>query len=292
MQVSIFGAKVTYFKKPDYFKLKTFEENNLSKDKDQEFNVTFGTKRSSRMSKAKSKEAVTATETIFDNISSFESLDNSYSPSTEFLLYLPLGCNRFTNKLENAYPISTLLHEEEISSMKNYAQEVLSMIPVSVDNEDLSQFYIASINRLSHKSIQNICLLMFADGLIELLKLRSADLNYVRNLDIYPNCVIINDKVLDNFIEYTSTGPDLTSKMKDKALCHIIIIMILSNMNVLDLSWITPFISMNCQKRLIVLMRIVGASPLKEDKYKYTLKIPLASLPQLNKKLKHSKRPR
>lgn len=33
--------------------------------------------------------------------------------------------------------------------------------------------------------------------------------------------------------------------------------------------------------RLVVLMKIVGATQLKDDRTKYTLKIPLASLPQV-----------
>lgn len=36
-------------------------------------------------------------------------------------------------------------------------------------------------------------------------------------------------------------------------------------------------------------MRIVGATPLKEDKTKFTLKIPLATLPQYSKKKQLSK---
>lgn len=70
----------------------------------------------------------------------------------------------------------------------------------------LSKFFIASINRLPHKTIQNICLLTFADALLVLLKMKSGSLNYNKYLNIYPNCQLINDKVLDNFLDYTITG--------------------------------------------------------------------------------------
>lgn len=69
----------------------------------------------------------------------------------------------------------------------------------------LSKFFITNLNKLPHKTIQNICLLTFADGLIELLRLKSHELN-ARNIEIYPNSEVINDKVLDNFVEYTVTG--------------------------------------------------------------------------------------
>lgn len=42
---------------------------------------------------------------------------------------------------------------------------------------------------------------------------------------------------------------DLTSKMKDKAICHLVIIMLLTNVNVIELNWLTPFIPQNSHKR-------------------------------------------
>lgn len=38
--------------------------------------------------------------------------------------------------------------------------------------------------------------------------------------------------------------------------------------------------------RLILLMKLVGATPLKDDKTRYILKIPLATLPSFNKQPK------
>lgn len=71
--------------------------------------------------------------------------------------------------------------------------------------DSFSDFFITNINRLSHKTIQNICLITFADGLIELLKKRKTDLNY-NNAIIYPNSEEINNKLIDHFIEYSVTG--------------------------------------------------------------------------------------
>lgn len=132
------------------------------------------------------------------------------------------------------------------------------------------------MNRLSHKTAQNICLLTFADGLVELLKTKPDHLNYGNNI-IYINSNIINDKILDNFVEYNVVGRlvffknfnddlyiiyfyiilytffniprDLTSKMKDKAVCHIIIIITILNMFTIDLSWVSPFLPSSSQKR-------------------------------------------
>lgn len=70
----------------------------------------------------------------------------------------------------------------------------------------LSKFFVSSVNRLSHKSVQNICLITFADGLIELLKKKPKELNSKKNNKIYPASEIINDKLLDNFFEYSVTG--------------------------------------------------------------------------------------
>lgn len=68
-----------------------------------------------------------------------------------------------------------------------------------------SEFFITNVNKLSHKTIQNICLLTYADGLIELLKKKKSDLNYA-NMIIYPNSEEINTKLMDHFIEYSITG--------------------------------------------------------------------------------------
>lgn len=68
-----------------------------------------------------------------------------------------------------------------------------------------SHFFVENANRLAHKTIQNICLLTFADGLVELLKIKSANLNH-RNNEIYPYSEVINDKLLDNFLEYNVAG--------------------------------------------------------------------------------------
>lgn len=72
---------------------------------------------------------------IYYNISA-SMLDSSYSQTSELLMYLPLGCNRFSNKIENVYPISTLLYEHEIDQMTDYAKEIISMIPLCNDNEE------------------------------------------------------------------------------------------------------------------------------------------------------------
>lgn len=287
-KVSVYSTKVTYLKKPDYFKMKTFEDQTLT-DKNEEFDSVFGTKKSARISKSKVNDVVDVSTDVLNNISfSSDVLESSFSKISEFLIYLPQGCNRFSNKLELVYPVSTLLLENEINLMTDYAKEVISMLPISCDNEDFSTFFITNLNRISHKTIQNICLLTFADGLIELLRIKSTHLN-IGNIEIYPNSEVINYKVLDNFVEYSITGRDLTSKMKDKAVCHIIIIMMLINLYTFDLSWISSFLPLSSQKRLTLLMKVVGASLLKDDTTKYTMKIPLASLPAFQKLSKKKK---
>lgn len=68
LQVSIFGAKMTYFKKPDYYKVKTYEANP-SMIANEEFNSVFGTKKSLRASKSRTSNAVDVSTDVFDNIS-------------------------------------------------------------------------------------------------------------------------------------------------------------------------------------------------------------------------------
>lgn len=70
----------------------------------------------------------------------------------------------------------------------------------------LTKFFISSVNRLAHKTIQNICLLTLADGLIELLKKKCINFNYNRELIVYPSCQLINEKILNNFLDYRITG--------------------------------------------------------------------------------------
>ncbi|KAE9543874.1 hypothetical protein AGLY_001852 [Aphis glycines] len=135
-KVLVYGTKVTYLKKPDYFKMKTFKDQSLT-DKNQELSAVFGTKKASRISKSRVNNAVNVSENVFDNISfSSDVMQPSFSQTSEFLVYLPLGCNRFSNKLETVYPVSTLLLENEVDLMTDYAKEVISMLPISSDNEE------------------------------------------------------------------------------------------------------------------------------------------------------------
>jgi len=59
----------------------------------------------------------------------------SSTAASEFLVYLPTGCNRFSSKIENIYPVSTLLLENEIDLMTDFAKEVITMMPIADDNE-------------------------------------------------------------------------------------------------------------------------------------------------------------
>lgn len=68
LQVSIFGMKMTYFKKPDYLKTKSYQDNP-SLLADEAFNAMFGTKKSTRISKSRTNDAVEASADVFNNIS-------------------------------------------------------------------------------------------------------------------------------------------------------------------------------------------------------------------------------
>lgn len=58
----------------------------------------------------------------------------SFSQSTnEFLIYLPQGCNRFSNEIDTIYPVSTLLHPNEIDLMSDFAHEIINTAPLSSD---------------------------------------------------------------------------------------------------------------------------------------------------------------
>jgi len=65
-----------------------------------------------------------------------DTLTSPGSQISECLLYLPLGCNRFSNKIDNIYPVSTILTDNEINLMTDYAKEVLSMVPIPYDCEE------------------------------------------------------------------------------------------------------------------------------------------------------------
>lgn len=79
------------------------------------------------------------------------------------------------------------------------------MYPNGVFVCSYSEFFIKNVNKLSHKTIENVCLLTYADGIVELLKKRKTDLNYT-NMVIYPNSEEINNKLMDHFLEYSVTG--------------------------------------------------------------------------------------
>lgn len=57
------------------------------------------------------------------------------SQSHAFSIYLPVGCNRLSDKIEDVYPISTLLFENEIDSMTDFAKEIITMLPIADYNE-------------------------------------------------------------------------------------------------------------------------------------------------------------
>lgn len=151
--MSIYRTKVTYLKKPDYLKLKTYEDQSL--DKDHEFNMVFGTKKAARISKSKTNDAIDISSDLLNNISTscmcwigillfqfiillfyfIADLMKSSTAASEFSVYLPVGCNRYSNKIDNIYPVSTLLLENEIDSMTDFAKEIITMMPIEDDNE-------------------------------------------------------------------------------------------------------------------------------------------------------------
>lgn len=97
-QVKIYASKITYLKKPDYYKLKTFEDQSMT-NKDQEFNSVFGTKKLSRMSKLRSSQTVDVTKNIFDNISSscmYKMLKNI----ALILNFIILFCSQFIGNIK------------------------------------------------------------------------------------------------------------------------------------------------------------------------------------------------
>jgi hypothetical protein len=63
-------------------------------------------------------------------------LESSFSKPNPFSIYLPDGSNRFSNKLDLVYPVSTLLNESEIDLMTDYAKQIISMLPIKSDNEE------------------------------------------------------------------------------------------------------------------------------------------------------------
>lgn len=67
-QVSIYGTKTVFLKKPDNLKKKTVENHSLNKN--EEFHEVFGTKKSSRIQKSKTNSEVGVSTDIFQNISS------------------------------------------------------------------------------------------------------------------------------------------------------------------------------------------------------------------------------
>lgn len=156
MQVSIYGTKVTYLKKPDDLKMKTYNDQSVI-DKNLEFNMVFGTKKAVRLTKSRTNDTFNASTDIFENITPScmyieliinvnshymillfyfiaETLQSLCSQSTnDFLIYLPHGCNRFSDQIETIYPISTLLHTNEIDLMSDFAHEVINAVPFTSD---------------------------------------------------------------------------------------------------------------------------------------------------------------
>ncbi|XP_069668742.1 uncharacterized protein Polr1E isoform X2 [Periplaneta americana] len=191
--------------------------------------------------------------------------------------YLP-PANRNANTIEEVYNLHDFVSAEELTSLQEQAIQIMKDSK-NFKKEDFSPFFWHCISKISDTGnskqlLERFCLLLYADNLIKFLRTNMKLLRRQRFM-ICPYSEDISKKIMDTFSFDTPSGRTRPNSLKDKGICHLIVLgLLLSNAN-LDLEPLCKSLSVSVQ-RLQHFSRLIGAVSSKGSSV-IQLRLPLPS---------------
>uniref|UniRef100_A0A1B6C0N5 DNA-directed RNA polymerase I subunit RPA49 n=2 Tax=Clastoptera arizonana TaxID=38151 RepID=A0A1B6C0N5_9HEMI len=258
---------------------------------------TFGSKKSLRMMYMGSKTKVNkeATNKKIDKTASeitvdIEDLKDLNGDNVDY--YLP-KCDREAINPEGVYKLTSMLSAEELESLDEVADHVLSDPPLeSPEGSEFSPFFVMALKYLgsNHNSMQIKCLL-FADAILYFLKLHMDKLRKKKiSSTVCPFSKNVSRKILEEFTVVTEVERLRPEQAIDKAICWFLISTLIACKFSLDTALVCPYL---LNKKLDLprfekILKVIGLSPLGSGIW--TLKAPLTSFsPRKLKKFKRSR---
>ncbi|GFG30020.1 hypothetical protein Cfor_00612 [Coptotermes formosanus] len=202
--------------------------------------------------------------------------------------YLP-PINRDAATVDDVYNLHDIVSAEELASLKEQAVSTLK----DPQKEMFSVFFwetLPSMLKLgnSQQVVEGVCALVYADLLIKFLNISAKSLQRQKYV-ICPYSEDINSKIINTFTLQTPSGRLRPNSLKDKALCHLIVLGLLLTQFKLDLQPLSKALAISV-KRLQQFSSQVGAVSSSWASSTVVLKLPLPSLKQPQTVIKKNKK--
>ncbi|KAK9506704.1 hypothetical protein O3M35_008591 [Rhynocoris fuscipes] len=205
------------------------------------------------------------------------------SSSEDTITQLLPNCNRDAEHVSEVYKVEDLLTETELNSLDK------AVALLNEDKEKKSEFLETHLNQLgSNPPADKVKLLIVADSLLRFVNMGAIEIKNKSCLrNICPSSRVIGTKILNEFTVLTGNTRNRPVSYKDKAVCYIMILVLLSCYYKMNLDFISSVMKGYHQKKLLQLCKTVGVVAATEAGQKvYVLRVPLPKLPTLAHKKK------
>ncbi|XP_076058002.1 RNA polymerase I subunit E [Oratosquilla oratoria] len=265
------------------------EQTQTYMEKQEQFAEDFGTKKAKlkmdrvKLSKVNAEEMESAMSQAVKDVTVAEK-ELDWAKGMKYEDVLP-PCNREAEKVEEVYSMDDIVFASELEMLRKKADEVWEAEKLEEGYSDLFKYLLASAKAEEEEWIQTrlVCAALYVEFIIKVFKMQYRKLHAVKlPLDGCPPR--LQYKILDSYTE----GKDrVKSKvMRDKAVCHILVLLFLVNRFEIDGSVLMQSFPMLEQRKLNTLFKLVGATQSKESSL-YKLQLPLS--PLITEKIKFRK---
>ncbi|RZB66621.1 DNA-directed RNA polymerase I subunit RPA49-like, partial [Asbolus verrucosus] len=241
-------------------------------------NKEFGSKRIKRITEQRERlkmninDVKEQLEKTVEALEIKESESFSMGPGENDSMYRP-HINRDASTKEQVYVLNEIVPENVLNSLEEEAQHVLSS---DLEQFDVSPFIKQHLIQLQNSSvasrIEKCELLLYLHYLITFVNKPAK--NITKRFIICESSQDVNNHILDNFSVTSNTGRTRPLSMKDKAICHILVLSMIGFDYQLDIETLAKSMKLGI-KKLQEMGRILAFSPHGKDKSRMVLKIPL-----------------
>ncbi|KDR22974.1 DNA-directed RNA polymerase I subunit rpa49 [Zootermopsis nevadensis] len=273
------------------------EENSIvsvvtQEDRDR-LQMKFGSKRQQRSLESYTRMRTNADylkDKLKDVIDSVSVEEASQQPvvNASHEAYLP-PINRIAATVDDVYSLHDIVSAEELASLKEEAIRTMKEPKKDMFSSFFSQT-LPNVLQLgsSQPVIESVCALLYADLLIKFLNTSLKSLQKQKNI-VCPYSEDVNSKIINTFTVQSPHGRLRPNLLKDKALCHLLVLGLILSHFKLNLELLSKSLSISV-KRLNHLSQQVGAVSSSSSSSIVTLKLPLPPLKQLQTVVKRNKK--
>ncbi|XP_014244870.1 uncharacterized protein LOC106664025 [Cimex lectularius] len=256
----------------------------------------FGSKKSKRITEMQQRmdrtnQMIEADMTQEMGDITFDEIDNTAKGAEQAILNLLPPCNRNASNLCDVYPVEKLLSAEEQETLKSAAQHLMNNPPA--ESDQITNYFLYSQYQLlgPNPSISSLNLLVYGNAIVKFLNMSAAEVKLKNCANkICPFSNIIANKILNEFTIQSEQGRSRPLELKDKALSHVLVIMLLLNNYTVKLDLLTSSVKGFGITKLQWFVKLLGLSSLGGSSKQYVLKLPLPPLPVVKKARKISKK--